>query len=418
MSQIVKSVGSALKTLEAVVRKWFYQPDFQAILIVLGAMKSHYLRIGDPAWIFHVAPPGTGKTTSTIAGAANLPGVILLGDFSENTLLSGFYGHESPGVLEKLGPSTKEGNTLVTTGDGILMCKDFTTVLSMKREKRGAILSQLREIHDGEFKRTFGTGESKAWRGRITVIAAVTPALDRYYSIFSTLGERFLQVRSPRLPAEAAAVVIAQQGHEAKIKEELSTAVQVVFNQSLDTPPELKPVMVMRISNLAEMVAIGRTHVGRSSYTREVEYVPEPESPTRIAKGLAGLAKGIAAIKQHPVVTEDDFEDVFRVAMDCLPEVRRAIVKVAMAGGQEKDVKSTQTVKSREIENLRELGIIAPGEFRLSDDTANLLEQAGRDVVIPVHDIQSEPEDHDQEIVDVRLDGTPVYGLRTVTYSS
>jgi hypothetical protein len=31
-------------------------------------------------------------------------------------------------------------------------------MLSMRREKRAAILGQLREIPDGEFKRDFGTG--------------------------------------------------------------------------------------------------------------------------------------------------------------------------------------------------------------------------------------------------------------------
>jgi len=73
------------------------------------------------------------------------------------------------------------------------LLKDFTTVLSMHREKRAKILAQLREIHDGMFKRNFGTDETKIWKGRITIIAAVTPVLDRHISIFAALGERFLQ---------------------------------------------------------------------------------------------------------------------------------------------------------------------------------------------------------------------------------
>src|SRR5690242_8518874 len=121
----------------------------------------------------------------SIMGACGLPDVIQLGDFSENTLLSGFYGHQTPGVLEKLGTTVQEGQTYYSQGNAVVMCKDFTTVLSMRREKRAAILAQLREIHDGAFTRTFGTGVTKVWRGRISVIAAVTPALDKYYSIFS-----------------------------------------------------------------------------------------------------------------------------------------------------------------------------------------------------------------------------------------
>jgi hypothetical protein len=94
--------------------------------------------------------------------------------------------------LEKLGTTAKNGSTSITLGDGIFLAKDFTSVLSMRREKRGAILGQLREIHDGEFKRDFGTGESKIWKGRVTIVAAVTPVLDQFYAVFSVLGERFL----------------------------------------------------------------------------------------------------------------------------------------------------------------------------------------------------------------------------------
>jgi hypothetical protein len=171
---------------------------------VLGAIQAHRLNIGDPAWLFVVAPPGSGKTTMSIMGTCGLPEVTMLGDFSENTFLSGFYGHKDPGILEKLGTTAKEGNTSVTRGDGVFLAKDFTTVLAMRREKRGAILGQLREIHDGEFKRDFGTGESKIWRGRVTIIAAVTPVLDQFYAVFSVLGERFLQVRWHRPDSEEA----------------------------------------------------------------------------------------------------------------------------------------------------------------------------------------------------------------------
>ena len=190
--------SNALEPLEVLLGTYFYKPDFQAIRIVLGAIQSHYLNLGDPAWLFVVAPPGTGKTTMGIMGAAGLREVVSLSDFTESTFLSGFHGHQQPGLLEKLGHTQSVGNVHTTTGNAIFLAKDFTTVLTMRREKRGVILGQLREIHDGEFKRDFGTGVSKIWRGRVTIIAAVTPVLDRHYSIFSTLGERFQRRSSQR----------------------------------------------------------------------------------------------------------------------------------------------------------------------------------------------------------------------------
>jgi hypothetical protein len=42
---------------------------------VLGAIQAHRLNIGDPAWLFVVAPPGSGKTTMSIMGTCGLPEV-------------------------------------------------------------------------------------------------------------------------------------------------------------------------------------------------------------------------------------------------------------------------------------------------------------------------------------------------------
>ncbi len=250
--------------LNAVIRRWFYEPDLQAIRVTLGTLKAHYLNIGDPAWLFIVAPPGTGKTTLTIMGTARLPEVVSLGGFTQNTFLSGFYGRSEPGLLEKLGETEERDREYTTTGNGILLAKDFTTVLSMRRETRGEILGQLREIHDGEFRRSFGTGETKVWRGRITFIAAVTPVIDRHYSIFSTLGERFLQVRwhRPRSP-KAGQRAISQQGCEGTIRKELRLAVKALFKSSTQSAPKMSAQARNRIASLAELVALARTHVFR-----------------------------------------------------------------------------------------------------------------------------------------------------------
>jgi hypothetical protein len=72
---------SALDRLDAVLRKHFHNPDVQAIRVVMATIKSHYMNLGDPAfaWLFVIAPPGSGKTTTTVMGAAGLPQVQILG---------------------------------------------------------------------------------------------------------------------------------------------------------------------------------------------------------------------------------------------------------------------------------------------------------------------------------------------------
>lgn len=365
-----------LQILNSMLAEYFYEPDTQAIRISLGAIKAHTLDVGDATWMFVIAPPGTGKTSISIMGSAGLPGVVQFGDFSENTFLSGFYGKEQPGVLEKLGEPFKEGDTLITYGDGIFLAKDFTTVLSMRREKRAGILSQLREIYDGEFVRTFGTGQTKIWRGRITMIAAVTPELDRHISIFSTLGERFLQVRWHRPKSEQAGVMaIAQQGQEAFIRTELQATVKAMFENSVNTTPLLSKDMVHRIACMAEITALARTHVHREGHgNREIEHVPEPEANTRLSKGLAGLAMGIAALNQRQEVAEEDLQDVLRVGMDSIPPSRKLLILAAATGQDFDSLGLARTVMDRQVEELQVLGILDRDDERvLSERVERLL---------------------------------------------
>ncbi len=63
----------------------------------------------------------------------------------------------------------------------------------------------------------------------------------------------------------------------------VSVAVSAIFAESEKVAPKLPPEMRKRIASLAEVVALGRTHVYRSSFgNRQIEYVPEAEANTRI----------------------------------------------------------------------------------------------------------------------------------------
>ncbi len=253
-------------------------------------------------------------------------------------------------------------------------------MLSMRREKRAAILNQLRKIHDGQFQRSFGTGETKIWCGRASIVAAVTPVLDRHYSIFSTLGERFLQVRWHRPDSSAAAEwTIKQQGSEIQIRRSIQREVQALFYQSLPFPPQLDLVDIERLARFAEVIARARTHLYRAgSGNREIEYVPEAEANTRIAKGLAAIARGIAALHVRQTVDETDLQDAFRVGIDSLTEARRKVFLAAATGSNLAAVTLPAAVRSRTSEELAELGILdSATSGHLSVEVASHLSVAG-----------------------------------------
>lgn len=80
---------------------------------------------------------------------------------------------------------------------GFLILKDFTSVLSMNPDSRAELLAALREIYDGDYSRFFGSdgGTHSEWHGRIGLIAAVTPEIERHRRVITSMGDRFLFLR-------------------------------------------------------------------------------------------------------------------------------------------------------------------------------------------------------------------------------
>jgi hypothetical protein len=170
--------------IEATFAPHFYQPDLQAIRAVLAAVAAHDLTDLPPVWPMLVAPPGCAKTT-IIKPIESLPRVFSIDDLTTNTFLSGQINNgtnqtgRKPSLLHRIGLS------------GIVTISDFSTILGMKPDDRAKIFAGLRRIYDGKYSREVGTSEGPPpWEGRITLVAAVTPAIDGYHGFFQTLAAR------------------------------------------------------------------------------------------------------------------------------------------------------------------------------------------------------------------------------------
>lgn len=318
--------------LDHLCLKYFEQPDLQAIHIALGVLMTHYLAGDEPIWLFFVGPPGAGKTTISLFGASGLGQTELISEVTPKTFLSG-WGAPRSGLLEKLGkPNKEEKGKIVTEGNGIFLIKDFTSLLSARKDDRATIMAQLREIHDGEFRRDFGTGQTKIWKGKVTILAAVTPAVDIYTSVLSILGERFMKVQI-KVPTntKAGKRAIRQRGEEAKIRSEIQAAIDKLFLRAVKTLPDISDEQADRIACLAQVTAMARTHVLRG-YNGEIVDVPEHEVNTRLSQGIAGIAQGMAALRRHPVVTEADLQDAMRAGIESMPRPRYLVLSSAMRG--------------------------------------------------------------------------------------
>ena len=199
------------KTLQETINRWLLIRDMGIIKVLAGAVIANRLN-ADAVCLFIVAASG-GAKTELIRGLNKVEGIYPVSDLTPQTFLSGDKGQKNASLLLRL------------RADTILTLKDFTTVLTMHRDKRHAILSQLREIYDGYYRKEFGTGESKTWEGKMGFIAGVTSVIDNHQSVFQVLGERFIQYRPTQPDAIALAKkAIANNGGEKVMREEIQNA--------------------------------------------------------------------------------------------------------------------------------------------------------------------------------------------------
>ena len=303
--------------VEVVLRKHFYAPDIEAVRVCCAAVAAHRLR-GAPVWVMVVAAPGSGKTTSVEPFDA-LPNVHLIDRVTPNTFLSG-----------KLNERKNETHSLLTRigQEGIIVIPDFSTILSMHQDHRASVLSDMRRIYDGQLRKEFGieaTLQARQWTGRITFVVAATAEVDRKYAALQTLGERFIMVR-PARPSGAECTLKAMRQDKEKARRDLRDAIANLFAGLRTQAPTIPSTLELKIAALAEFTAIARTHVARDRM-KEIEYMPEPEAPTRLAQQLCELVKGAALVDLRTAADDSDYRLAVRAAIDSIPEPRRTVVR-------------------------------------------------------------------------------------------
>jgi hypothetical protein len=196
------------------------------------------------------------------------------------------------GTSKKERAANASGGLLREIGEhGTLVLKDFTSILSMNRDTRAALLAALREIFDGRWSRHVGTdgGQTLNWHGKLAVIACCTTAIDRAHAVTATMGERFLLCRLPPDDNDdIAARALAQAGHEHEMRHALIEGVRGLFTDGLPHEPKARTRgELKRLVRLARLVALSRSPVERD-HQGELDLVLDAEAPTRLAKQPSG----------------------------------------------------------------------------------------------------------------------------------
>jgi hypothetical protein len=313
------TLAGTLKTF----RSWLHLPDPAPLYAAIAAIVANRAP-GDPVWLLLVGPPGSGKTEILMA-LTGQPDVHVAATLTEPALLSG-----SP---QRERAEGAKGGLLREIGEyGIIVCKDFGSVLSMHRDARAAVLSALREVYDGSWTRHVGTdgGRRLHWQGKVGLIAGCTPTIDNHAAVLAAMGERATLLRMPDTDADAQAKRgLAHVEHEGDMRSALAGAVHAVLEHVGDerTAVQLEGAEQTRMIHLATLAVRCRSAVERESYTHEIELIPEPEAPARLAQTLARL---LAALSTIGAERAEAWRVVAKVALDSMPKLRRRGLEYAV----------------------------------------------------------------------------------------
>ena len=288
--------------------------DTTYIDIVFGAIFANRLD-STPVWLYLVDRPSSGKT-EILTPLYQSPEIYWTDTLTTNTLISFYKGKTDPARAPKL-------------NNKVLVIKDFTGMLTMRRESLHEILGQLRNLYDGRISKTSGTGVTKTYDVKCGIIAAVTDEIDSHRALLTALGERFLTYRISNItPYEESkrcmkAMKVVSVAKQAKA---MTSAAHQVLSQS-PPPASISDASLREIVKIGQIAARGRTSVHRDRYTREPDIV-RPEYAVRLCKQLSDLAIGIAMARDKRSVTKEEVLLVQHAAIHSLDLKRKAILDI------------------------------------------------------------------------------------------
>ncbi|MCK5133383.1 MAG: hypothetical protein KAR40_14675 [Candidatus Sabulitectum sp.] len=317
---------NTLLEIEGKISQLLKLSDFIPVRVAFATYAANYLN-QVPLWVMIVAPPSSGKT-EILGCLYKLPQAQVISDLTKGSLLSG--------TSQKEKAKNATGGLLKLLGKfGFLIFKDMTSLLSKQKDAAAELFAALREIADGDFVRFFGNdgGTHKEWAGRMGVIAAVTPEIEKHRASFSSMGDRFLTVRvynDSNLRMAQAQKALRSSGNELRIRKESQELTENLFQdfqQDMVLPKERFEFILDYIAPLSAFIASCRTPVERSGYSRNIEFIHTTEGYPRLAKQLYGLFCGCITIGCS---LQESWEITLRVAMDTIPEQRAQVLEAVL----------------------------------------------------------------------------------------
>jgi hypothetical protein len=353
------------------MKTYVHLTDHGHVIFALAVAVSSDLD-GEPLWGMLVGPPSGGK--SEAVKALDEVADEHVDDITGPALLSWMPGKnpKPAGILTRI-PSR-----------AFVTISDFSTVLATSdRGGRDTLFALLRRAYDGHVVREVGNSPRPlTWTGRLTLLAAVTPAIDNFSSHTDALGPRWLYCRLPETDnAHKKATVRKRRKIEglaekqAEARRRASTLVRAARNVVQDV--ELDDEMYDQLEDAAMLTCLGRAAVPRNAYgRREIDGIPIIEEPARITGQIVSLAKSLLALG---VSRRQTLALAGKCALDTVPQARLACLR-QLAGGEPLTVSEVRRrtglnrhVARRALEDMEVLDLTTCPRHEKDEDT----EEAG-----------------------------------------
>jgi hypothetical protein len=299
-----------------VFRKWLILPSATPVYAMLGAVAANLLE-GEPVWLGLIAPPSSAKT-ELLNSVTGLPSLVHAATITPSGLLSG-----TPKKQQDKG--ARGGLLRQINKFGIIILKDFGSILSMHPETRAETLAALREVYDGSWTRHLGSagGKTLAWDGKVAILFGATEVIDSHHAVIGAMGDRFLLTRLKPVPSQKqfTRALSHAGGSIARMRKELSDAVAKLFANRRTEAPKISDEEAESIGKDIALAVRLRGAVERDRRTREIEMIYGAEGTARIGLALERLLAGLDTLGME---RKKALAVVKKVALDSVPPLRRS----------------------------------------------------------------------------------------------
>lgn len=301
--------------------KWLKFPgnDMTVLDVIFGTIIANRL-VGDPLWMFIVAPSG-GMKSELLMSLFDNPEIFSASSITPHALISGanFGAGGDPSILPKLNKK-------------VFIIKDFTVILNMNINDRDEIFSILRDAYDGRAEKAFGNGIFRAYKSKFGMLAGVTPIIEQYTEEHVALGERFLRYVIPiSSDLDERMTMIFKAMDNVTIKDKMKKELLNIALKTLDydfgNEPGLPDKIKKRIGYIAQWTSMLRSAVSRDKYTKEITDFASEELGTRLAGQFKKLLLGIALFRRIDTVRLEEYDIVKSIAINTIPRRSECILR-------------------------------------------------------------------------------------------